>query len=111
MTSPILLTLSSAAAAGGAPPTWLTWLPIAAMFVVFWFLILRPQMRRQKDHQAKLTTIKKGDQVLTGGGLLGKVLKVDDSYVELELGTNVKVKALKSTIADVIPPGGVAAND
>ena len=111
MTSPILLTLSSAAAAGSAPPTWLTWLPIAAMFVVFWFLILRPQMRRQKDHQAKLTTIKKGDQVLTGGGLIGKVLKVDDSYVELELGTNVKVKALKSTIADVIPPGGVAAND
>jgi preprotein translocase subunit YajC len=54
MNSPILLTLSSAAASAGAPPTWLTWLPIAAMFVVFWFLILRPQMRRQKEHQAKI---------------------------------------------------------
>jgi preprotein translocase subunit YajC len=49
--------------------------------------------------------------VLTGGGLLGKVTKVDEHYVDLELGTNIKVKALKSTIADVIPPGGVAAND
>ena len=111
MNSPILLTLSSAAASAGAPPTWLTWLPIAAMFVVFWFLILRPQMRRQKEHQAKLGMIKKGDQVLTGGGLIGKVLKVDDAYVELELGQNIKVKALKSTIADVIPPGGAAAYD
>ena len=81
------------------------------MFAVFWFLILRPQMKRQKEHQAKLSQIKKGDQVLTGGGLLAKVTRVDDHYVDLELGANVKVKALKSTIADVIPPGGAAAND
>ena len=111
MYSPTLLLLAPAAADAGAPPTWLTWLPIVAMFAVFWFLILRPQMRRQKEHQAKLGMIKKGDQVLTGGGLLGKVTKVDEHYVDLELGTNIKVKALKSTIADVIPPGGVAAND
>ena len=110
MSSPTLLLLAAAADAG-APPTWLTWLPIVAMFAVFWFLILRPQMKRQKEHQAKLSQIKKGDQVLTGGGLLGKVTKVDDHYVDLDLGQNVKVKALKSTIADVIPPGGVAAND
>ncbi|HOA48950.1 MAG TPA: preprotein translocase subunit YajC [Novosphingobium sp.] len=111
MYSPTLLLLAPAAADAGAPPTWLTWLPIVAMFAVFWFLILRPQMKRQKEHQAKLSQIKKGDQVLTGGGLLGKVTKVDEHYVDLELGTNIKVKALKSTIADVIPPGGVAAND
>ena len=111
MNSPSLLTLASSTASAGAPPTWITWLPIVAMFAVFWFLILRPQMKRQKEHQAKLSQIKKGDQVLTGGGLLGKVIKVDDHYVDLELGANMKVKALKSTIADVIPPGGVAAND
>ncbi len=111
MNSPSLLTLASSAANAGAPPTWITWLPIVAMFAVFWFLILRPQMKRQKEHQAKLSQIKKGDQVLTGGGLLGKVIKVDEHYVDLELGANIKVKALKSTIADVIPPGGVAAND
>lgn len=82
------------------------------MGVIFWLLILRPQMRRQKEQQVKLGGIKKGDSVLTGGGLLGKVTRVDDQYVDLELGPNVKVKALKSTIADVIPPGGVKpAND
>lgn len=82
------------------------------MAAVFWFLILRPQMRRQKELRSKVDGIKKGDQVLTGGGFLAKVIKVDDHYAELELGPNVRVKALKSTIADVVPPGGVApAND
>ncbi|MEY2925711.1 MAG: preprotein translocase subunit YajC [Pseudomonadota bacterium] len=77
-----------------------------------WFLILRPQMRQQKEHKAKLEGIKKGDSVLTGGGLIAKVVKVDDAYVDLELGANMKVKALKSTIVDVIPPAGAkAAND
>lgn len=80
------------------------------MVVVFWFLIIRPQMRRQKEHQNKVAGLKKGDQVLTGGGLLAKVVKVDEHYAELELGPNVRVKALKSTIADIVPPAG-AAND
>ncbi|MEQ1542366.1 MAG: preprotein translocase subunit YajC, partial [Novosphingobium sp.] len=67
---------------------------------------------RQKDLQAKVGGIKKGDQVLTAGGLVAKVLKVDEHYVDLELGPNVRVKAVKSTIADVVPPGGIApAND
>ena len=79
---------------------------------VFWFLIIRPQMKRQKDLAAKITSIKKGDQVLTGGGFLGKVIKVDDHYAEVELAPNVRVKALKSTIADIVPPAGTSpAND
>lgn len=111
MSSSILLTLSAAASAE-APPAWMQFLPLVAMVAVFWFLILRPQMKRQKEHQAKVAGIKKGDQVLTGGGFIGKVIKVDEHYAELELGQNVRVKALKSTIADIIPPGGIApAND
>ena len=79
---------------------------------IFWLLILRPQMQRQKALAAKLGGLKKGDSVLTAGGLIAKVLKVDDTYADLELGPNVRVKALKSTITDVIPPGGsLAAND
>lgn len=105
------LSLLAAAAAPGEPPVWIQFLPLVAMVVIFWFLILRPQMRRQKEHQTKLGGLKKGDQVLTGGGLVGKVIKVDDHYAEIELGQNMKVKALKSTIADVIPPNGTAAND
>ena len=82
------------------------------MGVIFWLLILRPQMRQQKEQKAKIAAIKKGDSVLTGGGLLAKVIKVDDVYAELELGANMRVKALKTTIADVIPPAGSSpAND
>jgi preprotein translocase subunit YajC len=111
MNSQILFTLAAAVTAD-APPAWMQFMPLVAMVAVFWFLILRPQMKRQKELQAKLGGIKKGDQVLTGGGLLAKVVKVDEHYVDLELGPNVKVKALKSTIADVVPPaGGAAAND
>ena len=111
MSTSVIDILSAAATAGDAPPAWLQFAPLVAMVVIFWFLILRPQMRQQKQQRAKIDAVKKGDQVLTGGGLLGKVTKVDEHYVDLELGTNIKVKALKSTIADVIPPGGVAAND
>jgi preprotein translocase subunit YajC len=84
--------------------------PLVAVVAVFWFMIIRPQMRRQKELQNKVSSLKKGDQVLTAGGLLAKVIKVDDHYAELELGPNVRVKALKSTIADIVPPAG-AAND
>jgi len=112
MSSSILSILSAAAATGDAPPTWTTFVPLVAMIAIFWFLIIRPQMRRQKEHQAKVGGLKKGDQVLTGGGLLAKVVKVDEHYAELELGPNMRVKALKSTIADVVPPAGTApAND
>ncbi len=107
MTSLTLL----AAAASGAPPAWTSFIPFIGMGLVFYFFLLRPQMQQQKAQKAKIAAIKKGDQVITAGGLLGKVIKVDDAYVELELGTNVKVRAVRATIADVVQPGGAAAND
>jgi len=104
--------LSAAGAAAGTPPAWLQFMPLVAMVAIFWFLILRPQMRRQKEHQAKLGALKKGDQVLTGGGFVGKITRIDEAYVDVELGPNMKVKALKSTITDVLSPSGTApAND
>lgn len=104
--------LAAAAPAADAPPAWLQFMPLVAMAVIFWFLILRPQMRRQKEHQTKISAIKKGDQVLTGGGLVGKVVRVDDQYADIEIAPNVKVKAVKSTITDVVDPSGSpAAND
>lgn len=112
MSSSVLFLLAAGAPAGGAPPAWIQFLPLVAMGLIFWFLILRPQMRRQKEHQKKIKAIKKGDQVLTGGGLVGKVTRVDDHYADVEIANGVKVKAVKSTIADVIlPPGSNPAND
>ncbi|MBE5073451.1 preprotein translocase subunit YajC [Erythrobacteraceae bacterium E2-1 Yellow Sea] len=101
----------AAAASAEAPPAWIQWAPIIGMVVIFWFLIIRPQMKRQKEHQAKISGLKKGDQVVTAGGLVGKVAKVDEHYAEIDLAQGVRVKAVKSTIGDIIPPGGSAAND
>lgn len=107
-----ILNLLAAAAPTGAPPAWIQYLPFVAMAVIFWFLILRPQMKQQKEHRSKLSALKKGDEVLTGGGFIGKILKVDENYVEVEIAQGVKVRALKSTIVDVIPPvGAKPAND
>ena len=103
--------LAAAGAAAGAPPAWISFLPIVGMIAIFWVLIIRPQMKKQKQHQAKIAEVKKGDQVVTAGGLVGKVIKADDIYVELELGPNVRVKAIKATLGDIIPPGGSPAND
>jgi preprotein translocase subunit YajC len=109
-----LLPILAAASAGaaGAPPAWVQFLPFVAVGFIFWFLILRPQMRQQKEQKARIEAIKKGDQVLTAGGFVGKVIKVDENYAEVELGPNVRVKALKSTITDIIAPtGSKPAND
>jgi preprotein translocase subunit YajC len=101
-----------AAGSAAAQPAWLTWVPIIGMIAIFWFLIIRPQMKQQKEHREKVEGIKRGDEVVTAGGLIGKVAKVDDNYVELDLAKGVRVKAVKHTIGDVVEPGGKpAAND
>ena len=114
MNGPALLSILDLAAAqsAGDPPAYVQFLPLVAMAVIFYFLILRPQMKRQKDLQAKLGTLKRGDQVVTAGGLIAKVLRVEDAVVELEIAPGVKVRAVKSTLGDIIPPGATSvAND
>ena len=106
-----MLDFLAAGSSAAAPPGWLQFLPIIGMVAIFWFLLIRPQMRRQKEHQAKIAGVKKGDQVVTAGGLLGKVTKVDDQYAEIEIAQGVRVKAVKSTLGDIVPPGGKPAND
>ncbi|MEZ5744701.1 MAG: preprotein translocase subunit YajC [Sphingomonadaceae bacterium] len=100
-----------AAGAGDTPPAWIQFMPLIAMALIFWFLIIRPQMRRQKEHAAKIGGLKKGDQVMLGGGIVGKVTRVDDDYADVEIAQGVRVKTVKSTIADIIPPGAPPAND
>lgn len=106
-----MLDILAAAAAGDAPPGWLQFLPIVGMIVIFWFLLFRPQMKRAKEHQQKVSSLKKNDQVVTAGGLVGKVTKVDDTYAEVEIAQGTRVKVVKSTIGDIIQPGGKPAND
>ncbi len=86
--------------------------PLVLIFAVFYFLLIRPQQKRVKEQRAKLDAVKKGDQVITGGGLVGKVVRVDEVYVDVELGQGIKVKAVKSSLSDVLTPGTIpAAND
>lgn len=85
---------------------------VPVLIAIMYFFIIRPQTKAAKTQKAKLEGIKKGDQVLTGGGFLARVVRVDGDYADVELAPGIKVRALKSTISDVIPPGGVpAAND
>ena len=106
-----MLDYLSASAAGSGQPGWFGMLPLVGMVLIFWFLIIRPQMKRHKQHQAKVGAMKKGDQVVTGGGLVGKVVKVDDTYADVEIAQGVKVKVVKQTVTDIIAPGGTPAND
>mgnify|MGYP002793374750 FL=1 len=78
------------------------------MFLLFWLLILRPQSKRAKEHKELVSAIGKGDEVLTSGGLLGKVVRVDEDYLALEVGVGAEVKMQKAAIAAVLPKGTLA---
>jgi preprotein translocase subunit YajC len=105
-----------AQAAGGAPggteAMLLQFLPLIALVVLFYFLMIRPQQRRMKLHREMLAALKRGDQVVLSSGIMGKVVRVEDTEVGLEVASGVTVKVVKSMIADVRAKGDPApAND
>ncbi|MES2699699.1 MAG: preprotein translocase subunit YajC [Pseudomonadota bacterium] len=89
----------------------LSFVPIIGMVAIFWFLIIRPQMRQQKQHREKVAAVKPRDQIVTSSGIVGKVTKVDDEYLEVEIAKGVVVKVVKSMIGDVVSPVTKPAND
>lgn len=101
----------SAASQGSAAGSFLSIAPLILIFVAFYFLMIRPQQKRMKTLQNAIGAMKKGDTVVTGGGLVGKVVSVDDQYANVEIATGVKVKVVKATIVEVQPLGGKPAND
>lgn len=86
-------------ASGGGLASFL--FPMLAIVVIFWFFIFRPQMKRHKQHQAMVNAVARGDTVTTAGGLIGKVARVQDNEVEVEIAPNVKVRVVKQTLSDV----------
>ena len=80
-------------------------LPMILMFVVLWFLMVRPQMKKAKEHKALIAAIAKGDEVVTGGGLVGKVVKIGENYVTLEIAEGTEVVVQKPAIGLVLPKG------
>lgn len=101
----------SAAAQGSAAGSFLSIAPLILIFVAFYFLMIRPQQKRMKTLQASIGGMKNGDTVVTAGGLVGKVVSVDDVYANVEIAPTVKVKVVKATIVEVQPLGGKPAND
>ena len=98
-----------AAAGGGDMLSSLTgMLPLVLMFVVLYFVMIRPQMKKQKEHRAMIEAIAKGDEVATAGGLLGKITKLGDSYLTLEVAAGVEVQLQRSAIVQVLPKGAIA---
>jgi preprotein translocase subunit YajC len=105
------LILSAAAGGAGGSAFFVQLFPLLLIFVVFYLFLIRPQQKRAKEHEAKINAVQKNDEVVTAGGLMGKVTKVADDYVEVEIAPNVRVKAVKSTIANVQSRSAKAAND
>lgn len=97
----------TAPAAGGAENSLISLLPIVLMFVVLYFIMIRPQMKRQKEHKAMIEAIAKGDEVVTAGGLLGRVSKLGETYIGLELAPNVEVQVQRTAVVQVLPKGTV----
>ncbi len=106
-----LVQLSSSGQSGGAAGVLVGILPWLAIFVIFYMLMIRPQQRRVKEHQAAIAAVKKGDEVITGGGIRGRVTKVSDDEAEVEIANGVKVRVVKSTISHVVMGKTRPAND
>lgn len=101
----------AAPANGGFAASLVGFAPILLILVIGYFLMIRPQTKRMKEQQAAINAIKKGDEVTTAGGIVGKVTKVSDATIELEIAQGVRVKVVKSTLQGVARRGDLPAND
>jgi preprotein translocase subunit YajC len=97
------------AAPGGAD--LMSMLPIILMFIVLYFVMIRPQMKRAKEHKGMVDALQKGDEVVAAGGVLGKVTKVADNYVTLEIADKVEIKVQRPAVQLVLPKGTIKGAD
>ena len=101
-------TAPAAAAAGGdMQSSLMSMLPLLLMFVVLYFVMIRPQMKKQKEHKAMIDALAKGDEIVTAGGFLGKVSKLGDSFLSIEVANGVEVQMQRSAVVQVLPKGSI----
>ena len=98
---------AQAAAGGDTQSTLISMLPLVLMFVVLYFVMIRPQMKRQKEHKAMVEALAKGDEVVTAGGFLGKVSKIGETYIGVELVNGVEVQMQRTAVVQVLPKGTI----
>jgi len=99
-----------AAPAAGAQDPILGLLPFVVIFVLFYFMLIRPQMKRAKEQKKMIEALQKGDEVITTGGVLGKITKVSDQYMSLEIADNVVIQVQKATVQTLLPKGTMKSN-
>lgn len=95
------------AEAGGQANGWFQFVLLGGLFLFMYFVIIRPQRKRQKEHQELTSGLSKGDEVVTTSGMLGKIVEVDDNYITLEVSDNVKLKFQKLAVHAVLPKGTI----
>ena len=93
------------AATGGAESSLVSLLPLVLMFVVLYFIMIRPQMKKQKEHKAMVEALAKGDEVVIAGGVLGRVSKLGDSYLHVEVANGVELQVQRISVIQVLPKG------
>ena len=101
----MIISPAFAQAAPSGDPGYIGLLPIVLMFVLLYFLMIRPQMKRAKEHRAMLEKLGNGDEVITNGGIAGVVREIGDSFISVEIADNVRVRLQKGAIANVLPKG------
>jgi preprotein translocase subunit YajC len=93
------------AAGGDMQSSLMSMLPLVLMFVVLYFVMIRPQMKRQKEHRSMIDALAKGDEVATAGGLVGRVSKLGDTYLSLEVAQGVEIQVQRSAVVQILPKG------
>ena len=107
----MLISTAHAQTAAAADPTggYMQLLPIILMFIVLYFLMIRPQMKRTKDHKALVEALAKGDEVVTGGGIAGRITKVSENFIAIEVATAVEIQVQKQAVTLLLPKGTLKA--
>ena len=98
----IMINYAYAQAATQQPSMLASFIPLILIFLIFYFLLIRPQQKKQKEHKILLDSIKRGDEILSSGGIIGKVLKTDNEKLTVEISKGVNVTIIRSTVADVV---------
>ena len=100
--------ISTAYAASASPaPDWTSFLPLVVIFVLFWFMLIRPQMKQAKEQRKMIEALQKGDEVTTAGGIVGKITKVSDGFVGLEIAPEVTIYVQKHTVQSLLLKGTI----
>lgn len=105
----MLISSAFAADAAAAAPDWTSFLPLIIIFVLFWFMLIRPQMKQTKQHRAMVAALQKGDEVIAAGGVAGKITKVGDDFVEIEIAPEVSIHVQKHAVQTLLPKGTIKA--